>query len=127
MSDYFKDFLKSSVKFDNAVMTIPAKNKEIAKPDRIEILQEKVSLFCKKFGDVGADALDEFIIESVKSFSGFNKPAVREQRVDETKQFTNPFDHANAILSGEQKPYVPQPAPAGSNDIMSRAMSLLGG
>lgn len=131
MDDSFRTFLQSSktgVKQDKK--NVVTENKSAVNTDpRVKILQDKVFYFCKKYGEIGADALDDFFKESVEKFSGFKSVKTNETvAVVETKIPTDPLARANAILMGESNPH---PSPQNKtttrgDDIMAKAMAIMG-
>lgn len=130
MDDSFRTFLQSSKPGSKSEAKIVSENKNAVNADpRVKVLQEKVSYFCKKYGEIGADALDDFFKESVEKFSGFKSIKTNETslQVVETKIPTNPLDRANAILMGESNP---RPSPKNKilspDDITARASAIMG-
>ena len=131
MDDSFRTFLQSSKGQVKAAPKVVTENKSPVIVDpRVKVLQEKVSYFCKKYGEIGADALDDFFKESVEKFSGFKSIKPEASAVSETvveKIPMNPLERANAILIGEEKP---RPNGGGGSskgeDIMARAMAIMG-
>jgi hypothetical protein len=140
MDESFRTFLQSSknVKHEpKKTFTVKpvVENKVVISSDpRVGILKEKVEYFCKKYGDIGADALDDFFKESVEKFSGFKSSiksvGISERTVVESAKPMNDIERANAILIGEIKG-VPATQQSNKqkmnpNDIMARAASIMG-
>jgi hypothetical protein len=131
MDDSFRTFLQSSKPGSKSEVKVVSENKNVVNSDpRVKVLQEKVSYFCKKYGEIGADALDDFFRESVEKFSGFKSIKTNETSVPvvETKIPTDPLERANAILMGESNPH-PSPknkTQSKGDDIMARAMAIMG-
>lgn len=131
MDDSFRTFLQSSKGVKPKVVTENKAVPPVVNTDpRVKVLQEKVSYFCKKYGEIGADALDDFFKESVEKFSGFKsvKPVNVTETVIETKVPTDPLERANAILMGDANPHPGKGGGSASkgDDIMKRAMAIMG-
>ena len=129
MDDSFRTFLQSSKDVKSIPKVVTENKTAVTSDPRVKVLQEKVSYFCKKYGEIGADALDDFFKESVEKFSGFK--SVKSLNVTETvieKNIpTDPLERANAILMGESKPHPGKNLGASKgDDIMKRAMAIMG-
>ena len=140
MHDSFKVFLSGTKKSDltgSNQRTIPSIKENInmtfKADDRTKILQEKVAYFCKKYGEIGADALDDFFKESVEKFSGFkninSKNSSELNRVVESAKIpTDPLERANLILAGEPTQSIQYKSKASTNsgdDMLARAASIM--
>ena len=139
MDDSFRTFLQSSKNVKPEPKKTPTakpvvENKVVISSDpRVGVLKEKVEYFCKKYGDIGADALDDFFKESVEKFSGFKSSVksigVAAPTVVEAVKPMNDIERATAILMGESSglPPSPQTKPKmDPNDMMARAASIMG-
>lgn len=130
MDESFRTFLESTKTAPKQMQKPISENKVVFNTEpRVKVLQEKVTYFCKKYGEIGADALDDFFKESVEKFSGFKsvkqKPSV--EPVIETKVPSDPLSRANAILMGESNPHPSQQNKSSKgDDIMKRAMAIMG-
>lgn len=128
MDESFRTFLQSSKPSAVQKQKTVIESKNVVNTDpRTKVLQEKVAYFCKKYGDIGADALDDFFKESVENFSSFKqlKTSNKEERVVESNTPMSMFEKANAVLMGEEKPK-PQNRSSKGDDIMAKAMALMG-
>ena len=150
MATDFRDFLKSSKTLEpmqrQQVTARPQvdESKIITGEPRVKILQEKTVLFCKKFGDFGADALDDFFKEYVERITGSSitetTTATRKPIPAVPQKKMNLAEHASAIMDGTEfdasnanlpiapiveNEGIPITKPVAQNDIMSKAMALL--
>lgn len=149
MATDFRDFLKSSKTLEpvqkQPVTARPqvVESKVISDDPRVKILQEKTALFCKKFGEFGADALDDFFRESVERMTGgspITETTQSKKPVAVVKKHMNLAEHASAIMDGTEfdpsnanlptapiveNEGIPITKPIVQNDIMSKAMALL--
>lgn len=133
MDESFRTFLQSSKTgtLPKQKSTTPVvENKNVISSDpRTKILQDKVAYFCKKYGEIGADALDDFFKESVEKFSSFKqvKKSNVQDTVVESNIPMNSLERANAILMGGENPRpAAQSANSRGDDIMAKAMALMG-
>jgi hypothetical protein len=139
MDESFRTFLQSSKNVKQEPKKTPTakpvvENKVVISSDpRVGILKEKVEYFCKKYGDIGADALDDFFRESVEKFSGFKSSVksigVAAPTVVEAVKPMNDIERATAILMGESSglpPSTQTKQKMDPNDIMARAASIMG-
>ena len=129
MDESFRTFLESTKTTPKQTQKPLHENKAIINADpRVKVLQEKVTYFCRKYGEIGADALDDFFKESVEKFSGFKyvKQKPSAESVIETKVPSDPLSRANAILMGESNPHPSQQNKSSrGDDIMARAMAIM--
>lgn len=135
MNESFRIFLQSSKgtvsELKKPTITKPVIESKlvVSKDPRVNVLKEKVEYFCKKYGEIGADALDDFFKESVEKFSGFKSIKPIGSTVVESISPMNDIERANAILMGEDS-YIPtikqnNKTKLDPNDIMARAASIM--
>ena len=104
MHDSFKTFLTGTKRSDKAQYIPENKVPTVIVTDpRTKILQEKVAYFVKKYGEIGADALDDFFKESVQKFSGFKNNTIYEKNYDEFESSLKNKGDSKSVLEALNK------------------------